>query len=376
MTIVYAMNPQKILIITDGNRAKFFAEPFNLDYEEVTITSCESLRFISFVQWKKIIFDLQHIDALMRKASLGIKDDPISESFWDIAAGQVSSFILADRIMPPTRDMINLGFSYITPNSLKQAITEDDHSDYQPPLFGKGGGRGTGRGMGRSRIDNSVLTADDVRQMHLDGLNDLPQGAKLTDWALEVANSLDMHLEKSKLIMLFPVEATNAKQLKSMGEELFELNSKYPELYFIVTPVMMPIFNELFPALAHKKVSPTIHWADKGAFTGEISAAMIKDLKCFGAITPSRAPYPDPKHVKQLEEQAKKHGITIFSTFTLASGSGYDIIAKNRSEPTLTASLYRAGTYSLSSLPSSGAIEVNREILKKMSSGKENHSND
>lgn len=388
MAIVYAMNPQRILIITDRDRAIFFAAPFNLNYEEVTITSCESLKFMGLGQWRKIIFDLQNIDALMRKTSLGIRDNPISESFWDIAAAQVSSFILSDRVMPPTRDMVNLGFTYITPNGLKLATTTDDYDDYQPPVFGSsrglgagsitgfGTGLGTGRGMGKSRIDNSVLTADDVRQLHLDGLNELPQGAKLTDWALEVANSLNMHLEKSKLIMVMPLKVDNAKQLQAMSEELFDLNNKHPQLYFIVIPAMMPVFNDLFPALANKKVSPTIHWADKGAFTGEISAAMVKDLKCFGAIVPSYPPYTDPKHLKQLEEQAKKHGITLFSTFTLASGSGYDIIAKTKNEPTITASLYRTGTYSLSSLPSSGAIEVNRETLKKMSSGKEVHPND
>ena len=350
------MSNNQILIISDDridlqNRLSVAA------LEKCRLTGLESLRYLSLAKLGSVVIDASSIDKTLRKVSLGIRDDDASDALWQLLSQPAGTriYFLIDKMQKPGNDMLQLGIDYIIIEQLEQLIAENAAND-RLPVFSDD-----------SSLGSELLTADDIRSMHQQNIRQIPAGSRLTAWASEVAESLNFSQASEKLQLIWPVEAQSRATLKKMHEELFDLSSRYPNLLFLVNPLLMPVFNSLYPSLQGKTVSPVIHWATQGAFTGEPSAAMLADLRCAGAIVPARKPYTDPKNLLSLIKLAKENSLTLFSTFTLASSGVCDIIASESSDSRALTPLYTAEMIGGNELPAgSAAIVVNRELLKQI----------
>ena len=356
------MSNNQILIISD-NRHDLQGRLSATALEKCHLTGLESLRYISLANLGTVIIDSGSIGKTLRKISLGIHDDDASDALWQLLSQPKSAkvYFLVDKMQKPGSDMTALGIDYIIIENLEQLITESS-SDFS---FSGSAGNGDQKGQ--------LLTADDIRSLHQLNIRQIPAGSRLTDWAAEVADSLNFSQSSELLQLIWPVEAKNRAALQKMHEELFDLNARHPGLLFLVNPVLLPAFNSLYPALAGKTVSPIVHWASHGAFTGETSAAMLADLRCAGAIVPARKPYTDPKNLVSLIKQAKENSLTLFSTFTLASSSVCDIIASESSGQGALIPLYNAELIGDNELPTGpAAVVVNHELLKRIALRKGN----
>jgi hypothetical protein len=211
--------------------------------------------------------------------------------------------------------MINLDISYILPQELKEMGLGFSEQSKQFDISSSAISSG------------NLLTADDIRRMHQEGKRTIKADQKLTSWAKEVADSLGLTQTTQNTRFLLNLGKASPDSLKNLQTDIFELSSKFPEMLFVINPLCISYFNRIFPSLTGRVVATSIHWSEKGAFTGETSAAMLADLRCVGAILPATIPYCDPDNVQAVLNQADKYNIELFSTFSLAPGTGCDIIA-------------------------------------------------
>ncbi|GAB1353783.1 hypothetical protein MASR1M12_25210 [Erysipelotrichia bacterium] len=358
---MWAMNNSNVLIISD-NPGSFYAEPLALSPEKCRITRLDSIRYLGFSGLKSVIIDCASISGILKKVSLGIRDDAKTQSLWELLSttNGPKVYFLVEKMARPSSDMQQLGVDYIIHAELRRLI---DNCSSDSSNIVSGDHKPAAAGM---------LTADDIRSMHQAGSRSLPAGARLTPWAAEVADSLKMTVTEHQLYFLLPINATSKAHLASQREELFSLASRHPSLLFIVSEIYLPIFNSLFPSLSGRTVAPSVHWASHGAFTGEVSVQMLVDQRCFGAIVPPQKPYTDPENLKKLATLAQKQGLALFCTFTLASTGTCDIIASDRQSAGSMISLYQSEVVSQARLPESGAIAVNKEYLQQLTSRKGN----
>ncbi|MBU1109650.1 MAG: hypothetical protein KKB51_23420 [Candidatus Riflebacteria bacterium] len=363
------MSSNQILIISD-DRSGLQSRLSIAALEKCRMTGLESLRYISFSNLCAVVIDAKSIDNTLRKVSLGIRDDDASDALWQLLSHPTDTriYFLIDKMQKPGSDMLQLGIGYIIVEHLEQLITDansENAANGNLPIFSENGSK-----------TSQLLTADDIREMHQQNIRQIPAGSRLTAWASEVADSLNISQsdqDSEQLQLIWPVEAKSSDALKKMHVELFDLNSRYPNLLFLVNPVLLPIFNSLYPALQGKTVSPVIHWAAQGAFTGETSAAMLADMHCIGAVIPACKPYTDPQNLLSLIKQAKENGLILFSTFTLASSSVCDIIASESSDTMTLTPLYMAELIIGNELPTGpAAIVANHELLKQIAFRKGN----
>lgn len=357
---MWAMNNSNVLIISD-NPGSFYAEPLALSPEKCRITRLDSIRYLGFSGLKAVIIDCASISGILKKVSLGIRDDAETQSLWELLSttNGPKVYFLVEKMARPSSDMQQLGVDYIIHAELRRLI--DSCSNDSTNVIA---------GESRQTATADMLTADDIRSMHQSGTRSLPAGARLTPWAAEVADSLKMTVAEHQLYFLLPVTATSKAHLASQREELFALASRHSNLLFIVSEIYLPIFNSLFPSLSGRTVAPSVHWASHGAFTGEVSVQMLVDQRCFGAIVPPQKPYTDPENLKKLAALAQKQGLALFCTFTLASPGTCDIIASDRQSAGNMISLYQSEVVSPARLPESGAIAVNKEYLQQLTSRK------
>lgn len=349
------MNSMQLLIIT-SNRSELLAAMPGITPENSVITSLDSLNYIGFSHYKKIVIDCASVSDSLKKVSLGIRDDRATQSLWQLLASSNGPevYLLIEKMERPGNEMRQLGIQYITAAELQKMANSAELSIEQAT-----------RPLEENRPATGILTADDIRDMHQNGLRQLPAGARLTSWAAEVADSLNFHSDSHVLHLLFPVKASSKKALANMHTDIYALNSKFPNMLFIVNEAYLPVFNNLFPSLQGKTVAPSVHWETHGAYTGETSVQMLVDQRCFGAIIPAKKPYTDPENVVKLQKLAQKNGLTLFSTFTLASAGSCDIIASDNSDFGAIVALYPAEALTAGAVPGSGAIVVNSEFLKQ-----------
>ncbi len=315
------MTRKLLLIVSEAtkNGAEFFTQPYGLQPEQARVTGPASLNYIGLSNFAAVILDSPSLIKDLRKISHGIRDDSATEALWSLFSGEynVPLFILVNKKASPSIDMRNLDINYILPKEIKDLAGE----------------LGIKSGPTQNTIGSAaeMLTADDIKIMAQQGIRTLEPGMRLTGWAEETAKTLGINQKENRIHLL--VDLTNLagrsffKQIKS---EIFDISTALRDAYFVVNPIHMPFFAELFPGLRHRLVSPTIHWAAQGAYTGEVSAAMLADLKCYGAIVPAKPPYCEEKHIESLFIQAQKYDLQLFSTFTLANNQACDIIATDR----------------------------------------------
>lgn len=356
------MNSMQILIIT-SNRSELLAAMPGITPENSVITSLDSLNYIGFSHYKKIVIDCASVSDSLKKVSLGIRDDQSTQALWQLLASSNGPevYLLIEKMERPGNEMKQLGIQYITAAELQKMANSAESSIEQ-----------ASRSLETDRPAHGILTADDIRDMHQSGLRQLPAGSRLTSWAAEVADSLNFHSDSHALHLLFPVKAASKKAMADMRTEIFALSSKFPNMLFIVNEAFLPVFNSLFPSLQGKTVAPSVHWESHGAYTGETSVQMLVDQRCFGAIIPARKPYTDPANFARLQKLAQKNALTLFSTFTLASAGTCDIIASNKSDSGAIVALYPAEALTDNMVPGSGAIVVNSEFLKQSAFSKGN----
>jgi len=358
---MWAMNNSNVLIISD-NPGSFYAEPLALSPEKCRITRLDSIRYLGFAGLQAVVIDCASISGILKKVSLGIRDDAETQSLWELLSttNGPKVYFLVEKMARPSSDMQQLGVDYIIHAELRRLIDSCGNNS-----------RNTAAGDNKP-VAAGILTADDIRDMHQKGARSLPAGVRLTPWAAEVADSLKMSVAEHQLYLLLPVTANSKAHLASQREELFALASRHPNLLFIVSEIYLPIFNNLFPSLSGRTVAPSVHWASHGAFTGEVSVQMLVDQRCFGAIVPPQKPYTDPENLKKLAALAQKQGLALFCTFTLASAGTCDIIASDRQSAGSMISLYQSEVVNQARLPESGAIAVNKEYLQQLTSRKGN----
>lgn len=348
------MSNKQVLIISDNPAA--FKQV--LSPERCRITRLDSIRYLGFSGLESVVIDCAGIGNALKKVSLGIRDDAETQSLWALLSpGRGPKvYLLVEKMAKASPEMQQLGIEYLIPSELKKLV------DSVPAETAAASGS----------LASEQLTADEVRALHQQGIHNLPPGARLTPWAAEVAASLNMSVTEHSLHYLLPVIASDRAGLAAQREELFSLGSRHPNLLFILSEVFLPIFNNLFPSLAGRTVAPSVHWASHGAFTGEVSIAMLVDQRCYGAIIPPFKPYTDPENLKKLATMAQKHGLALFCTFTLASAGTCDIIASDRQSAAAMIPLYQSGVIDPAGLPDSGAIVVNKEFLQQITNRKGN----
>lgn len=92
--------------------------------------------------------------------------------------------------------------------------------------------------------------------------------------------------------MRVPVIAGNWKMYNTVGEALALVRELKQQVAGVqgVEIIVAPVFTALVPVAAELKgsnitvSSQNLYWEDKGAFTGEVSPAMVKDAGCSHAI--------------------------------------------------------------------------------------------
>ncbi|HNW33998.1 MAG TPA: triose-phosphate isomerase [Candidatus Ozemobacteraceae bacterium] len=262
--------------------------PFAMQPEEFVLTRLESLSVLGFSRFSAIVIHEPPLD-LFRRLSLGLRDRPDAEALWTVISQARSTpvFLLVSKIERPPTELSELGIDCIIPQRLRELCAS-------PATFGMGG-------SGPAVAAASLLTADDVREMHIKGLRTLDENTPMTDWARETAAALGIRLTaRASRRILIPVEARDVKHLQKFSELIHSFASSPHAPLFILPEPLMPVFNELFPSLRGRLVAPCIHWEKQGAFTGELSLAMALDLGCEGAIVPDLPVYTDLKRFETL----------------------------------------------------------------------------
>ncbi len=345
----------KQLLIVSKNRSYWQQKLTAVSPDKYLITGAESLEYMSLGHHFAVILDFPEAHGLIKKVSLGICDNSACQSIWQLLASdsKVALYMFCektDSTIDP--EMLQLG---IEKRNLSGVISLFQQHESDPA------------GSTNGNLDNNfpaekIITADDIRDMQKKGIRQIPAHAFLTPWAKEVADSLNIAQKQDSMRYLFPVEVSNLDALKLQRESIFELSNAHPEMLFIVNPLCLPVFNSLFPSLQGKTVSPSISWESHGAFTGETSASMLADMRCYGAIMPETAAYCMPERLLKTIELAQKHGLSLFSTFTLASTGSCDIIASEKYR-SYVIPLSPKGMTGAAAALENGAMIVDREYL-------------
>ncbi len=315
-----AMNPRPLLIVSPHLTAEALCRPpFRLDPEAFLVTRLESAQWLGFSRFAAVILHEPPAD-LLAKLALGLRDSPILESLWDLLhdlrGPRVRGLVPAPA--RPPKVWSDLGLEPILPHELA-ALTDAVTAP------------GTAAPATHPR---SAMTADDVRELHRTGVRVLPAGRPLTDWAREVADALGMSQgQPPTSYVLIRVPAQTRRDLQAQGDRLFRAAHASPGLLFVLDPPMIPVFQDLFPALKDRIVSTSVHWASHGAFTGETSVAMLADLGCRGSLLPATAPYTAPANLGKLASLAAAKGLLIFTGLPLERLPGYDIMAPRPGSP-------------------------------------------
>lgn len=309
-----AMPARPLLIVSSQVTVETLCQPpFGLDPETFLLTSLESVRWLGFSRFAAVVLHEVPPD-LLHKAALGLRDSPALEALWELLKHPDGPPVRALVPAPgrPPKDWVDLGLEPILPQDLAGLLASDTASQPSPA----------------STDPRQALTADEVRELHRQGIRVLPAGRPLTDWAREVATALGLtEAEAQPQFLLYRVQAATRHDLLAAGERLFQVAHAHPSLLFVLAPPLLPIFQELFPALRHRLVASTVHWASQGAFTGETSIAMLADLGCRGALLPAAPPYSDPAHLRSLAALAARCGLSIFTTLPLEWLAECDIMA-------------------------------------------------
>jgi len=302
------MKARPLLIASETLKAAdLVAPPFGLEPEEFMLTRLESLNVMGFARFAAVVIHEPPAD-LFRRLSLGLRDRPDAEALWSLIsqARSVPVYVLSAKIERPPTELSDLGIGTTLPQRLRELCAT-------PAAFALDG-------SGPSVSAASLLTADDVRAMHLKGVKTLDENTPMTDWARETATALGIRLTPAaSRRVLIPVEARGVRHLASFGELLHGFASFPLAPLFVVAEPLMPAFNELFPSLRGRLVAPSIHWEKQGAFTGEISLAMALDLGCEGAIVPDLPAYAEPKRFAQLCAAAAGKQFSLYVPSPLAA---------------------------------------------------------
>lgn len=302
------MTARPLLIASETLKATdLLSPPFGLQPEEFVLIRLDSLAVLGFSRFAAIVIHEPPAD-LFRRLSLGLRDRPDAEALWSVIsqARSVPVHVLVNKLERPPAELSDLGIGCIVPQRLHELCT--------PPSV-----PGTGS-SGPAVPAASLLTADDVRAMHLEGVRSIDENTPMTDWARETAFALGIRLTPAaSRRILIPVEARGVKHLQKFGELLHGFASSPHAPLFVVSEPLMPVFNELFPSLRGRLVAPSLHWEKQGAFTGELSLAMALDLGCEGAIVPDLPVYTDPKHFEKLCQAAAGRQFSLYVPAPLAA---------------------------------------------------------
>ncbi|GAB4272208.1 MAG: hypothetical protein Kow0029_10640 [Candidatus Rifleibacteriota bacterium] len=323
------------------------------------VTSPDSLNFIGLGSFSCVILDSPALYRDLKKISLGIRDSASSEGLYRIFSGElkIPVYILVDRKSAPTPEMRELGIDYILSSEMGDLVSENSQEiSAEIPLSA-----------------NKVLTADDIRTLHLKGCRTIPSGSALTSWAAEIADALEMKKQPDNFCMLVNLASYGKSKLAEKKSTIFELSSKFSELFYVINPCILPVFSELFPALKSRSVSSTIHWENQGAYTGEVSASMLADIGCYGAVVPAIKPYCTKENLEKLLSQAAKFDLKLFSTFTLAYGTGCDIIARSSNQSGKFIPLYSEEVLKPGNTPEAGALIADIDYFMQMPFRKGNY---
>lgn len=349
------MTEKKVLIITDIAKdcGRFFKPPFSLAPELVLVTGAASLQYLGFTGFATVIIDSPRLHKELGKISLGIRDSIETEALWQIFCGACAAevYILIGQKAAATKTMRELGISYLAESELAELVAARVAADNTA-------------GSGATISAQTMLTADEIRTLHQSGVRNLDAGRPMTPWAAEVAESLGMKVVSTQNHFLVNLAALSPKKLREISEEIFALSTRLPELLYVINPATIAAFAATFPSLRGRVVASTIHWASQGAYTGETSAAMLADLRCYGAIVPAQLPYCTAANLKELLQQAQKHNLKLFSTFTLAYGTGCDIIAPDGAASEQMTPLYNAEVST--ETPANGGIIAGLEYYRKL----------
>jgi hypothetical protein len=305
------MNPPLLVISPTLTREALCQAPFHLDPADVFLCSPASLRFISVQRFAAVVLHEIAEDILV-KVGQGIHDNDATEGLWEVLRhdGRPVWMLVSAPIRSP-ESWRNLGIEPVTPADLLTAVSERLPTRSDP-----------------SEKRSPMLTADDIHEMQRRGEMVLPADVRMTPWASEVADSLGLiRQEPGGEISLVDLGRVTRSGLRECSASIFSWQSRWPALLFVLPPVYFPVFQELFPALRGRLVSPTIHWEEKGAFTGELSASMLADFGCAGALIPEQTPYLLPKNLEKIRLAAKKRGLLLFRRIPLEHGREYDIMA-------------------------------------------------
>ncbi|NLI78136.1 MAG: hypothetical protein GX442_17095 [Candidatus Riflebacteria bacterium] len=314
------MNPRPLLIVSPHLTGEILCQPpFGLDPEAFLVTRLESVQWLGFGRFAAVILHEPPAD-LLTKLALGLRDSPALESLWNLLHGLDGPRVrgLVPAPARPPKAWSDLGLEPILPHELATLTDSVAAPGVATP----------------ATHPRSAMTADDVRELHRTGVRVLPAGRPLTDWAREVADALGMSQGRSPSShVLVRVAAQTRRDLQARGDRLFQAAHACPGLLFVLDPPMIPVFQDLFPALKNRLVSTTVHWASHGAFTGETSVAMLADLGCRGALLPAAAPYAAPANLGKLASLAAAQGLLIFTTLPLERLPGCDIMAPRPGSP-------------------------------------------
>lgn len=306
------MPPSLLIISANLTSETLCEEPFSLSPEKFFLCSPGSLAFIPIKRYPIVVLH-DFSENTIRKVALGLRDNPESEALWEVMANRSKSvYQLVSAATRPSPDCFALGIEIITPTDLRTLIDHQETSDYNSG----------------AEHSSEIVTAEEIREMHQNGVTTISESVRLTPWAKEVADSLGMLVsDEPRDLILLDLGSITKIRLAEMKENLFSWNRQFQKLLFVLPAPYFPIFNEMFPPLKGRIVAPSIHFEEKGAFTGEISLSMLIDSACAGAILPNFSRKTDPKQMKNFFSRAEKHGILLFSTKSLEPTYEYDIIA-------------------------------------------------
>ncbi|HNV68559.1 MAG TPA: triose-phosphate isomerase [Candidatus Ozemobacteraceae bacterium] len=313
------MGTRPVLIVSDSLvRAALFEPPFSLSPEGVVLTGFASLRFLALERYPAVVLHEPPAD-LLRKLALGIHDQPDGDGLWQ-ALNQVPRVRLYQLVVTPTRpgkDAVALDIENIVPADLGRLVGEAQRH----PQAGVGTPTpGTDRPA-------QALTADDIRERFQRGERSLSAATPMTDWARETAAALGMRLDETPAgYRLLRVKAFSRRDLEATKDLLFQVSTRYVDALFIVDLPYLPIVRDLVPSLRGRLVAPRVHWADYGAYTGEVSVEMLTDMDCRGALVPDTPPWTKPEHLQKLVQSAMKRRLLLFLPETLARAAGCDIM--------------------------------------------------
>ena len=259
---------------------------------------------------------------LFPKLAQGIRDGAALESLWKILAHapQLPVFVLVPAPCRPLQAWSDLGIRPITPRELRPTLGES----------ATGGLAGTAAPVSTASPGRppSPLTAEDIRELHRQGRRTLPEETPMTDWAREVATSLDMTFApEGPRYTLLNLPIRRRADLVSRLEKMHAAASADPHLLFVLPAPYWSVLREIAPTLRSRLVAPSVFLATQGAFTGELSLDMISDAGCRGAILPPGKPYHDPKLLPAFLKNAARLGLLIFSALPLDRQEGCDIMA-------------------------------------------------